>query len=120
MRSHGVIVAHLVVGWQRRLGASMCRLTDQPPGYADRMTARRITVSVPEQLARRMREAAGGRPVSTWLADVVEEHLDDRELEEKWLAFYEGVSPTPADVRRADAILQRATKQRTTKRRRVG
>ena len=77
------------------------------------MAVRRITVSIPEQVAQRMRKAAGSRPVSTWLADLIEEHLDERELEAKWLAFYEGVNPKPGDLRRADDILRRAQKRKS-------
>ncbi len=76
------------------------------------MSSKRITISVPDQIAQRMRKAAGDRPVSTWLADLVEDHLDGRELEARWLAFYEGVNPKPAAVRHADEILRRATKRR--------
>ncbi len=75
------------------------------------MAVRRITVSISSEVAQRMREAAGTRPVSTWLADLIVDHLDDRALEEKWLAFYEGVNPKPAEVRKADDILRRATRQ---------
>ena len=52
------------------------------------MPARRITVSVPESVAQRLKKAAGKTPVSTWLTGLIEDHLDERELEGKWEAFY--------------------------------
>jgi hypothetical protein len=76
------------------------------------MSARRITVSVPEAVALRLKKAAGKTPVSTWLTDLIEEHLDERELEGKWEAFYAGVSPDAGAARKADEILKRATRRK--------
>lgn len=76
------------------------------------MLSCRITVSLPDPIARRLRKAAGQRPVSTWLAELIEEHLNERELEEKWLAFYEGVHPNSGHERRASQILKRATRRK--------
>ena len=73
------------------------------------MTIRRITISVPEDIAKRIKKAAGNRPVSTWVTDLVEEHLDDATLERQWEQLYEEVSPKPAEVRRADAMFKRLT-----------
>lgn len=75
--------------------------------YADVMTIRRITISVPEQVAGRIKEAAGGRPVSAWVTDLITEHLDDAELERLWAEFYRDVAPKRAQVRRADAMFTR-------------
>jgi hypothetical protein len=83
--------------------------------YVDVMSIRRITISVPEEVAQRIKQAAGTTPVSTWVTDLVEERLDDAELERQWLAFYHDVSPSRADVRRAEATLRRLT--RATRRR---
>ena len=76
------------------------------------MTIRRITISVPEAVARRIKRAAGRGPVSSWVTSLVEEHLDDAELERAWAAFCEDVKPTRADARRADAMFKRLTKRR--------
>jgi len=75
------------------------------------MSIRRITISVPEAVARRIKKAAGQRPVSTWVTDVIEEHLDDAELERQWQAFYREVSPSREDQRRASALFRRLTKK---------
>ena len=74
------------------------------------MSIRRITISVPEAVAGKIKKAAGGRPVSAWVTDVIEEHLDDEELERQWQAFYRDVAPKREDVRRADRIFTRLTR----------
>jgi hypothetical protein len=73
------------------------------------MAIRRITLSVPERVAGRIKKAAGKKPVSAWVTDLIEEHLDDVELEKKWDAFYRDVAPRRADIRRADSIFARLT-----------
>jgi|RhiMetdeSRZDD1v2_1073273.scaffolds.fasta_scaffold1948236_2 hypothetical protein len=74
------------------------------------MSIRRITISVPEEVASRIKRAAGETPVSTWVTELIEEHLDDTELERQWEAFYRDVSPTREDSRRARAMFKRLTK----------
>lgn len=71
------------------------------------MTIRRITISVPEQVAGRIKQAAGDKPVSAWVTDLIAEHLDDGELERLWKAFYRDVAPTRAEIRRADQMFNR-------------
>lgn len=71
------------------------------------MAIRRITLSVPEQVAARIKKAAGKKAVSAWVTELIEEHLDDQELERKWAEFYRAVRPSPADERRADATFKR-------------
>lgn len=73
------------------------------------MTIRRITISVSERVAGRIKKAAGRKPVSSWVTDVIEDHLEDTELERQWQAFYRDVAPKRADIRRADAIFGRLT-----------
>ena len=73
------------------------------------MTIRRITISVPERVAGRIKRAAGKRPVSSWVTDLIEDHLDDAELDRQWRAFYLDVAPRRADIRRADAMFGRLT-----------
>lgn len=77
--------------------------------YALFMSTSRITISVPEEVALRMREAAGDGSLSAWVTGAIEARLDDAEAERLWRAFYESVAPTRADVRRADALFQRLT-----------
>jgi hypothetical protein len=74
------------------------------------MSIRRITISVPEDVAARIKAAAGTTPVSTWVTELVEEHLDEAELERQWEEFYRTVAPKRADVARAEAIFKRLTK----------
>jgi hypothetical protein len=74
------------------------------------MSIRRITISVPAETAKRIKKAAGATPVSAWVTDLIEEHLDDAELERMWEEFYRSVRPRPADVRRANALLKKLTK----------
>ena len=76
------------------------------------MSIRRITISVQEDVARRVKRAAGKTPVSAWVTDLIESRLDDSRLERAWREFYEDVSPTKAQAKRADAIFRRLTRRR--------
>jgi hypothetical protein len=80
------------------------------------MTIRRITISVPIEMARRIKKAAGRTPVSAWIAGVIDEHLDDAELDRLWQEFYSSVEPRRGDVKRANAIFERLTKPAGRKR----
>ena len=82
-----------------------------PACYADVMSIRRITISVPAAVATRIQRAAGGASVSAWVTGVIEEHLDDAELERMWQEFYRSVRPRREDVRRADAIFKRLVRR---------
>jgi hypothetical protein len=75
------------------------------------MSIKRITISVPSEVASRIKKAAGDVPVSTWVTDVVEGHLDEAELERQWQTFYRAVNPSRSDIRRAEAIHKRLTKR---------
>lgn len=75
------------------------------------MSIRRITISVPEEFAGQIKRAAGTTPVSQWIAEVIEERLDDSELERLWQEFYRSVRPTRADVKRARAMFKRLSQQ---------
>jgi predicted DNA-binding protein len=75
------------------------------------MSIKRITISVPSEVASRIKKAAGHLPVSAWVTEVIEEHLDDAELERQWQRFHADVKPKAADVRRASAMLRRMTKR---------
>jgi hypothetical protein len=79
------------------------------------MSIRRITISVPEETAARIKRAAGIRAVSAWVTDVVEERLEEKELERLWRAFYQSVRPARRDIRRAEAIVDRLTGRRRQK-----
>ena len=73
------------------------------------MAIKRITISVPEAVAARIKKAAAGAPVSAWVTDLIEERLDEAELERKWLEFYESVKPSRKDVRRSERMFARLT-----------
>jgi hypothetical protein len=77
------------------------------------MSIRRITISVPVQVAGRIKKAAGHKPVSTWVTDLIEEHLDDSELERQWVAFCRDVQPTRRDEQKAEALFKRLTGSRS-------
>ena len=80
------------------------------------MTIRRITISVPEELAIRLKKVAGRVPVSAWVTDRIEEHLEEHELLQLWKDFLRDVAPTAADKRKAEAIYRRLTKAPARKR----
>ena len=71
------------------------------------MSIRRITLSVPERIAVKIKNAAGTTPVSAWVTQLIEDHLNDLELELRWREFYRDVAPTREDVRRAEAKFKR-------------
>lgn len=76
------------------------------------MPIKRITISVPESVAKRIKKAAGKVPVSTWLTQRIEEHLDQEELDRLFEEFYRDVKPSPKSVREADAMFERLTGKR--------
>lgn|GEM_PF-1980303 len=79
--------------------------------YANVMSIKRITISVPQDVANNIKKAAGKTPVSAWVADVVTEHLNDAELERQWQRFYDEVRPARQDLAKAEAVLKRLTKR---------
>jgi len=75
------------------------------------MSIKRITISVPNALAGRIKKAAGDLPVSAWVTDALEDRLNDIDLEREWLAFYRDVNPSRRDVALADGMFKRLTKR---------
>lgn len=80
------------------------------------MSIRRITISVPSEIATRVKKAAGDAPVSVWVTRLIEDWLDDAELEKLWEDFYRSVRPRSAEVQRANAIFRKLTRQGRRKR----
>lgn len=76
------------------------------------MSIERITLSVPQAVARQIKSAAGESPVSAWVTSVIEEKLADAELERRWAEFYADVAPDRGAERKADAIFKRLTRRR--------
>jgi len=71
------------------------------------MSIKRITLSVPDDVALQIKKAAGLTPVSQWVTGLIEDHLDDAALEHLWQEFCRDVGPTRADAKRARAIFKR-------------
>lgn len=80
------------------------------------MATVRITLSVPEELAGRIKKAAGDGTVSGWVVKVVEEHFaEDARLERE---FYEWLAANPVDEevqRKVDADMEQALGPRRKK-----
>jgi hypothetical protein len=75
------------------------------------MPLKRITISVSNDIAKAIKRAAGSTPVSSWVANVIVDHLNDAELERQWEQFYRDVNPSRAAQRKADAVFRRLTKR---------
>ena len=71
------------------------------------MKIRRITISVPEQVAGRIKNAAGSPAVSAWVTDLIAEPVNDTELERQWSEFYRDVAPKRAEIGCADQMFTR-------------
>ena len=73
------------------------------------MAAVRITLSVPDELAARIKKAAGEGTVSGWIVKVIESYFaEDAELEllfDEWLKEHPADEATRAEV---DAVLEKA------------
>ncbi len=75
------------------------------------MSIRRITISVPEDVAKRIKRAAGERPVSAWVTERLAEHLEQAELDRLFADFYRDVAPSAKSTRDADRMFERLTKR---------
>lgn len=76
------------------------------------MSIRRITISVPDAVASRIKRAARSKPVSAWVTGVIEAHLDDAEMDRQWRAFYQDLDLSPQDDRRGDRLFDRLSRAR--------
>jgi hypothetical protein len=74
------------------------------------MSIRRITISVPEAVAGRIKRAARTQPVSAWVTEVIESHLDEAAMEREWQAFYRDVGLTREDEKKGDRVFNRLTR----------
>jgi hypothetical protein len=75
------------------------------------MAIKRITISIPESVARQLKKSAGQTPVSRWVTELIEDHLDDASLERQWQDFCRDVAPTGADDKRARAMFKRLSRK---------
>jgi hypothetical protein len=71
------------------------------------MAIRRITISVPEELALRIKEAAGDMPVSQYVTEVLEKELDENELEHQWNLFQQSLEVDDDSEARATEMFER-------------
>lgn len=69
------------------------------------MATRRVTVSLPEELAEKLKEQAGDRSVSALVTDILEERLERRELDRLWADYLRDVGASESDLAEADGIL---------------
>ena len=74
------------------------------------MAAVRITLSVPDELAARIKKAAGEGTVSGWVTHVIEDYLaEDAELERRFDEWLEAQPPADEETkRRVDEVLEKA------------
>lgn len=78
------------------------------------MAIKRVTVSLPEELAAKLRSEAGGRSVSAYVADLISEHFDESEVERLWRSYLDEVAITSEDIATADEILNKLTARPAT------
>ncbi len=68
------------------------------------MATKRITVSVPVEIATRIKRAAGRRrSVSEWVTNAMIRTLEEDDLERRFLEFCDDVKATPAQEAQARA-----------------
>jgi hypothetical protein len=81
------------------------------------MSIARVTLSVPKHVAARLKKAAGAKPVSAWVTELIEEHLDQADLEAQFRAFCARHAPTRAEEARAHDIVARVRGKQSSRRR---
>jgi hypothetical protein len=73
------------------------------------MAAVRITLSVPDELATRIKKAAGEGTVSGWIVKVIEEHFaEDVELERQFLEWLDAHPVDEETQRQVDEAMEKA------------
>lgn len=82
------------------------------------MTITRVTISMPTDLARKLKKAAGKRPVSAWLTELVEERLAEAEYDRLWNEHFTNFPMSVSDRREGDAMFERLTSAKKPVRRR--
>lgn len=74
------------------------------------MATKRITVSVPAEIADRLKRAAGrGHSVSEWVTNAVTRKLEEEDLKRRFLEFCDGVRATPTQEKQASASFDQIT-----------
>ena len=83
------------------------------------MPTKRITVSVPVEVAARIKRAAAGRrSVSEWVTAAVTQQLEADDSRRRFLEFCDATSATAGEQARAIASFERITGRRGTTTRR--
>lgn len=69
------------------------------------MAIKRVTVSLPDDLASRLKSEAGDRSVSAYVAELIYEHLVEAEAGRLWQEYVAEAAVSADDVAAADEIL---------------
>lgn len=69
------------------------------------MSIKRVTISVPEELADRIKKAAGEQPVSTWVNELIQHHLGQEDADRLWKEYVAEVKPGWEHYDWADRVL---------------
>lgn len=80
------------------------------------MATKRITVSVPAEVATRIKRAsAQSHSVSEWVTNAVIRALEEEDLTRRFLEFCDGVKASSSDEKRAEKSFERITRTKATK-----
>ena len=83
------------------------------------MATKRITVSVPAEIATQIKRAAGRtHSVSEWVTNAVTRTLEEENLKRRFLELSEAVPATPAEERQARASFERIVRPKKSDSRR--
>ena len=75
------------------------------------MATKRITVSLPVDVAVQLqRAAARSSSVSEWVTNAVTRTLAEEHMRDRFLSFCDGVKASPAEEKQAKASLERITR----------
>lgn len=81
------------------------------------MPSKRVTISVPAGVARRMKRAAGGaRSTSAWVSAAIERALDEDDLRRRFLELCDAIQTTADERSRADEALEGVLRRSRTRR----
>ena len=81
------------------------------------MATKRITVSLPLEVAVQMeRAAARTASVSAWVTDAVTRTLGEEQLRDRFLAFCDGVPATAAEEKQAKVSFDRIVRPKKARR----
>lgn len=72
------------------------------------MAIKRITISLPDELAERLKAAAGDKPVSTWVTELIEHELEQEHLDQLWEDYMAEVGTDPEAEEYAKRVIESA------------